>query len=224
MLNFFIFKSMKLHIEKFTFNPFQENTYIIYSDTQEAVIIDPGCYFPHEQSTLDAFISEKQLRILAVLGTHAHIDHVLGNDYVCKKYAVPYYLHNADLVTLSMMERTATMYGFDAAIPSPLPTQELTDGQDLVLGSLTFKVIHTPGHCPGHVVFYNAENNFVINGDVLFAGSFGRVDLPGGDLETLKRSIKDKMFHLPEDTIVYCGHGPETTIGAEKRSNYILQY
>ncbi len=215
---------MKLNVAKFTFNPFQENTYIVYSETKDAVIIDPGCYFPHELAEIETFIKENGLNLLAILGTHAHIDHVLGNASVTKKYKVPYYLHKDDLVTLDMMDRTAQMYGFDAAEASPAPTHLLEDAQTLQFGDLTFTVMHTPGHAPGHVVFYNSENGFVINGDVLFAGSFGRVDLPGGNLETLKKSIFEKMFELPESTIVYCGHGPETTIGKEKQTNYIHQY
>ena len=215
---------MKLHVQKFTFNPFQENSYIIYADTKEAVIIDPGCYFAHERAELDDFIASKQLKVLALLGTHAHIDHVLGNDHVINKYDCPYYLHEADLVILEMMSRSAEMYGFDAAIPSPHPTHSLEHGKMLEFGAIKLQVYHTPGHAPGHVVFYNADNNFVINGDVLFAGSFGRVDLPGGDINILKNSINEVMFTLPEETVVYCGHGPETTIGKEKVSNYILQY
>ena len=105
-----------------------------------------------------------------------------------------------------------------------MPNQMLTDQQELFFDDISIKVLFAPGHCPGHVVLYFPENNIVINGDVLFKGSFGRVDLPGGDLETLKKSIHNVMFNLPEDTKVYCGHGPETTIGAEKRSNYILSF
>lgn len=215
---------MKLNVAKFTFNAFQENTYLVFSETKDAVIIDPGCHSAQEQAQVSDFIAANNLNLLAVLGTHAHIDHVFGNDYMINKYAIPYYLHEADLGTLAMMERTANMYAIPNVIPSPQPTYYLTDNQDLVIGDISFKVLFTPGHAPGHVVFYNEENGFVINGDVLFAGSFGRVDLPGGDIEVLKDSIKNKMFTLPEETVVYCGHGPETTIGKEKSSNYILHY
>ena len=115
-------------------------------------------------------------------------------------------------------------YGFEKYKTSPDPDEYLIDQSEISFGLMKFKIHHTPGHAPGHVVLYNQENKFVINGDVLFNGSFGRVDLPGGDLETLKNSIFDVMFQLPEDTIVYCGHGPETTIGKEKKDNYIHQF
>jgi glyoxylase-like metal-dependent hydrolase (beta-lactamase superfamily II) len=123
-----------------------------------------------------------------------------------------------------MVESYAHVYGFENYKVSPQPTHDLYDGMNLILEDIELHVQHTPGHCPGHVVFYNEENKFVINGDVLFQGSFGRTDLPGGDLEILKQSIFSTMFNFPEDTIVYCGHGPQTTIGREKQTNYILQF
>lgn len=215
---------MKIFVEVFTFNPFQENTYVVYSETGDAVIIDPGCYERHEQELLTSFIEERKLTIHAILNTHGHIDHVLGNAFAIKTYSVPLYIHEQDVVTLNSVVNYAHVYGFDKYTPSPEADHFLIGGETLSFGDLTFEVIFTPGHAPGHVVFYNQENNFVINGDVLFQGSFGRVDLPGGDLETLKRTIFDTMFQLPNDTVVYCGHGPATTIGQEKISNYILKY
>ena len=215
---------MKIFVQAFTFNPFQENTYVVYSETGDAVIVDPGCYETHEQLMLTSFIEERKLTIHAVLNTHGHIDHVLGNSFTTKKYSVPLYIHELDIVTLSSVVNYAHVYGFEKYTPSPDADVILKGGEQLTFGDLTFEVIFTPGHAPGHVVFYNQENNFVINGDVLFQGSFGRVDLPGGDLETLKRTIFDTMFQLPIETVVYCGHGPATTIGQEKLSNYILQY
>jgi len=215
---------MKIFVEAFTFNPFQENTYVVYSETSDAVIIDPGCYEPHEQQLLTSFIEERKLTIHAILNTHGHIDHVLGNTFTTKKYSAPLYIHEQDIVTLSSVVNYAHVYGFEKYIPSPDADVILKGGEQLSFGDVSFQVLFTPGHAPGHVVFYNAENNFVINGDVLFQGSFGRVDLPGGDLETLKRTIFETMFELPIETVVYCGHGPATTIGQEKVSNYILQY
>lgn len=215
---------MKIFVQAFTFNPFQENTYVVYSETGDAVIIDPGCYETHEQLMLTSFIEERKLTIHAILNTHGHIDHVLGNSFTTKRYSAPLYIHEKDVVTLSSVVNYAHIYGFEKYTPSPDADIILKGGEQLTFGDLTFEVIFTPGHAPGHVVFYNQENNFVINGDVLFQGSFGRVDLPGGDLETLKRTIFDTMFQLPIETVVYCGHGPATTIGQEKLSNYILQY
>jgi glyoxylase-like metal-dependent hydrolase (beta-lactamase superfamily II) len=213
-----------ISVQKFSFNGFQENTYVVFDQQKNCVVIDPGCYERHEEQELLSFIQDNDLTPLALLNTHAHIDHVLGNQFVLETFSIPFYLHENDLNTLNSVENYAHLYGFGAYKKAPNPTHFLSDGDELVFGSIKFKVNYTPGHAPGHVVFYNEENNFVINGDVLFNGSFGRVDLPGGDLETLKNSIFNVMFKLPDETLVYCGHGSETTIGKEKRSNYILQF
>lgn len=215
---------MKLHIEQFTFNPFQENSYIIYSESGDAVIVDPGCYERSEELAIVEFLETKNLKLHAILGTHAHIDHIFGNQFIMSTFQVPYYLHQADVVTLGAGTLTANKYGIPGFKESPQPTHFLEDQQDLKFGDIELKVLFTPGHAPGHVVFYNQENAFVVNGDVLFAGSFGRVDLPGGDIEILKNSIFKTMFELPDETVVFCGHGPATTIGKEKASNYILNF
>ena len=158
----------------------------------------------------------------ALLNTHAHIDHVLGNSFIQENFNLDYYLHEEDLKTLNAVPNYAHLYGFQGYKVSPQPTTILKGGEKLVFGDIELDVYFTPGHAPGHVVFYNKENKFVINGDVLFRGSYGRVDLPGGSMEILKKTIAEVMFKLPDDTIVYCGHGPSTTIGVEKRSNHIL--
>lgn len=215
---------MKISVQPFTFNGFQENTYVVYTSDGDAVIIDPGCYEKEEEEILSQFIDENNLTVRALLNTHAHIDHVLGNAFVMKKYAVDLYLHKEDIQTLASVANYAHVYGFEKYNPSPESTNLLNGGETLNFGGLTFDVYFTPGHAPGHVVFYNEENKFVINGDVLFSGSFGRVDLPGGNIDVLKKSIFDTLFKLPEDTTVYCGHGSSTTIGKEKATNYILQF
>lgn len=215
---------MGVKVHSFQFNPFQENTFVVYDQEKNCVIIDPGCYERHEEEVLFGFIEENKLRPIALLNTHAHIDHILGNAAVKSKYDIPFYIHKEDLTTLHSVESYAHVYGFEKYIPSPDPDDYLIDNSELVFGAMKFKIYHTPGHAPGHVVFFDQENKFVINGDVLFNGSFGRIDLPGGDLETLKKSIFEVMFQLPDDTIVYCGHGPETTIGKEKQDNYIHQF
>ena len=215
---------MGVKVHSFQFNPFQENTFVVYDQEKNCVIIDPGCYERHEEEVLFGFIEENKLKPLALLNTHAHIDHILGNAAVKSKYDIPFYLHKEDLTTLHSVKSYAHVYGFEKYIPSPDPDDYLIDNTELVFGAMKFKIYHTPGHAPGHVVFFNDENKFVINGDVLFNGSFGRIDLPGGDLETLKKSIFEVMFHLPNDTVVHCGHGPETTIGKEKKDNYIHQF
>lgn len=215
---------MGVTVHSFQFNPFQENTFVVYDQEKNCVIIDPGCYERHEEEVLFSFIEENKLKPIALLNTHAHIDHILGNAAVKSKYDIPFYLHKEDLTTLHSVKSYAHVYGFEKYIPSPDPDDYLIDNTELVFGAMKFKIYHTPGHAPGHVVFFNDENKFVINGDVLFNGSFGRIDLPGGDLETLKKSIFEVMFHLPNDTVVHCGHGPETTIGKEKKDNYIHQF
>lgn len=210
-----------MQVQKFTFNPFQENTYVLYDETKECVIIDPGCYDKNEQEALKLFIEENGLKPVKLLNTHCHIDHVLGNFFVANTYELDLYMHKDDVVTLNNIPSYAHVYGFGAYQLSPEPSHFLEDGDKVKFGNSELDVIFTPGHAPGHIVFYSAKDSFVINGDVLFQGSFGRVDLPGGDFQTLKDSILNKMFTLPEDTIVYTGHGGETTIGIEKSSNPI---
>lgn len=214
---------MKSQVKKFTFNGFQENTYVVH-DGEKCVIIDPGCYERHEKEELLTFIETNGLTPVALLLTHAHIDHVLGCSFVLDNFDIDFYIHRNDLQTLESVSGYAHVYGFPGYTPPKEPTHILEGGETLSFGELTFDVLYTPGHAPGHVVYHQPEDAYVINGDVLFAGSFGRVDLPGGDMEILKKSIHEIMFQLPEETTVYCGHGGETTIGHEKRTNYILQF
>ena len=215
---------MALTIHSFQFNAFQENSYLVWDENKNCLIIDPGCYSSAEQLEFSNFIKENNLKPIALLNTHAHIDHVLGNAFVIEKFKIDYYLHKEDLTTLNAVSTYAHLYGFDGYVPSPQPTHLFENNQKLSFGNIKFTVHHTPGHAPGHVVFHFEEDQFVINGDVLFQGSFGRVDLPGGNLETLKNSIFNILFKFPDETKVFCGHGPETTIGREKKFNYILQF
>ena len=214
---------MSITVQKFVLNPFQENTFIVH-DNDVCVIIDPGCYQKHEQDAIVDYIESNNLTPQAILLTHAHLDHVFGCDFVQKKFNLDVYMHEKDIYTLEMGERSATTYGIPGFIQPETPNKLLKGDEILEFGTMKFKVLFTPGHCVGHVVYVNEEENFVINGDVLFAGSFGRTDLPGGDMATLKKSILEVMFELPETMVVYSGHGPETTIGQEKRTNYILQF
>lgn len=213
-----------MQIHSFTFNGFQENTYVVSGENSSCVIIDPGCYDRFEEQELSGFIERNQLTVKAVLNTHCHIDHILGNAYCLEKWSVPLYAHKEELFTLSMAERSAQMYGLQGYRPSPEPTDWLEDHQELVIDDLRFQVIFGPGHCVGHVAFYNENEHLLIGGDILFRGSFGRTDLPGGSMEILKKTIHERMFTLPEETVVYPGHGPATTIGAEKKTNYILEF
>ncbi|MBM3917245.1 MAG: MBL fold metallo-hydrolase [Sphingomonadales bacterium] len=213
---------MSIQVQAFTFNAFQENTYVVHNG-RDAVIFDPGCYARQEEAILFEYVQINELKVHATLFTHAHIDHILGASFCQKQFGAPSYLHPDDHFTWESVKNYAHLYGFENYKEVEIPSQLLFDQQTLQFGALTFKVFHTPGHSKGHVVFYN-EQGFLINGDVLFNGSFGRVDLPGGDLETLKKSIFDVMFKFPEQTVVYCGHGTQTTIGQEKNTNYILEF
>lgn len=212
-----------VHVEKFVFNAFQENTYVV-DDGSVCVIIDPGCYSREEQAQLFNYIDEKELKPVALLLTHAHIDHVLGCHSVLNNYSIDFICHKKAVDTLRAVQSYAAVYGFPAYTEASLPTLFVDEGEVLTFGDISMKVMHTPGHSVGHVVYYLENEGILINGDVLFAGSFGRVDLPGGNMDELKHSIIDRLFKLPENTIVYSGHGGETTIGREKTSNYILQF
>jgi len=188
------------------------------------VIIDPGCLFKQEQAELSGFIEKNDLKVLAILNTHCHLDHIFGNYYCVEKYNVDLIIHKEDLFTLSMAERSAEMYGINEFVNSPEPNRFVEDNEIISFGDLTFKVIFGPGHAVGHVAFYSEENNLLIGGDILFKGSFGRTDLPGGSMDVLKETIFNRIFTLPDNTTVVSGHGPTTTVGEEKESNYILQF
>lgn len=209
---------MATQIQVFTFNPFMENTYVVYDDSKECVIIDPGCYERSEQLALQNFIAQNGLQVKHLLNTHCHIDHVLGNAFVMHQFGVPLAIHEIEKAQLKAVESYAPSYGFAQYQPSEASLW-LKEGDVVRFGTTELRVMFTPGHAAGHVVFVCDAAGFVINGDVLFQGSIGRTDLPGGDFNTLIHSIQQKMFLLPDETVVYCGHGPSTTIGYEKRTN-----
>ncbi len=207
-----------MQVEVFTFNPFMENASVLYDETKECVIVDPGCYEKHEQMELEKFIIDNGLVVKKLLNTHCHVDHVLGNAFVKRTWGVDLYMHKEDLPTLKSVEVYAAGYGFQSYEPTDAD-QFIDEGDQIKFGNTTLEVYFTPGHAPGHVVFYHKESDVCIGGDVLFQGSIGRTDLPGGDFDTLAQSIKEKMYTLPDKTIVYPGHGPTTTIGEEKIHN-----
>ncbi|WP_375417883.1 MBL fold metallo-hydrolase [uncultured Hymenobacter sp.] len=212
-----------MKVVSFTFNTFAENTYLLIDEASGATaIVDPGCYAPAEQQELKNYIETQQLKVELLLNTHAHIDHVLGNSFVLSIYpGIPFLLHPADLPTLRAVPTYAGPYGFAGYQPAE-PTGELTAGQRVRLGQAELEVRFTPGHAPGHVVFCHPDSQQLVGGDVLFRGSIGRTDLPGGDHATLLRSIRAELLTLPDETTVYPGHGPATTIGAERQSNPFL--
>lgn len=208
-----------MEVKKFTFNPFQENTYVLHDATKECVIVDAGCYYPQELEDLKTFISENELKVTKLISTHSHLDHVFGNKVVLDFFKVPLGIHPEDEITLDALERTASTYGIPNVFKSPEPDFYFNHGDFVEFGETKLEVRFVPGHAPGHVVFVNHKEGIVINGDCLFSGSIGRTDLPGGDHDLLITKIKEELFTLPSDFIVYTGHGPETTIGAEKSSN-----
>lgn len=207
-----------LRVKSFIFNPFQENTYVLFDDTKECVIVDPGCYEKAEQQELVDFIEENNLTVKLLLNTHCHIDHVLGNYFVKNKYKVDLCLHPMEEPILKAVQTYAPNYGFHQ-YSSTTPDIHLKEGEKVIFGDQAMEIIFAPGHSPGHVCFYSIPDKILIGGDVLFKNSIGRTDLPGGDHDTLIESIQEKLFILPDDVTVYSGHGPTTTIGYEKRSN-----
>ncbi|WP_422360827.1 MBL fold metallo-hydrolase [Reichenbachiella sp.] len=207
-----------IQIQNFVFNPFMENTYVLYDETKEAIVIDPGCYEQAEKDELTDFIESNELKVVKLINTHCHIDHVFGNAFVKKKYGVSLVIHKEDEATLKSVEVYAPAYGFQN-FETTEAEEFFAEGDQVKFGNSALDIFFTPGHAPGHVVLVNQEQNICIGGDVLFDGSIGRTDLPGGDFDTLIKSIHEKVFALQDDTVVYPGHGGTTTVGKEKVSN-----
>lgn len=208
-------------IKTFEFSPIRENTYLLYNEFNECVIIDPGCYFQEEKDELTAFIKSNNLRPVLLLNTHCHLDHVFGNKHVAETYGLKLHIHPLEKKLLEYAPTSGLMYNL------PFDNYEgelafIEEGDTLAVGGDELKVIFTPGHSPGSISFYCASQSFIISGDVLFQRSIGRTDLPGGDLQTLIGSIREKLLVLPDDTTVYSGHGPSTTIGMERKHNPFL--
>jgi hydroxyacylglutathione hydrolase len=210
-----------INIQTFTFNAFQENTYVLFDQTRECVIIDPGCYDNQEQRILSDFIEQNQLKPVKLLNTHSHVDHILGNRFVADKFKLKLAMNEHDLAGLRRTVDYGRVYGFQVD-ESPEPEEFLNEGDEVLFGESRLEVLFTPGHSPGSITFYNQLQNFIISGDVLFLQSIGRTDLPGGHHQTLIESIKNKLFVLGEKCTVYPGHGPSTSIGYEKINNPFL--
>jgi glyoxylase-like metal-dependent hydrolase (beta-lactamase superfamily II) len=200
---------MSVHL--FTFNAFQENTYLLINKAQQAIIIDPGMTDESEDSVLFDFIEKRGVTPILLLNTHCHIE----------KYGIPFYAHEKDLPTLERGAAASMMWNIPYRL-SPQPTHFINEGDRIEFGEHSLDVLFVPGHAPGHVVFIDHQHEMVIGGDVLFKGSVGRVDLPGSNKEDLIKSIQEKMYALPDQYVVHPGHGPATTIGEEKVSNYFI--
>ncbi len=210
-----------LKIKSFTFNPVQENTYLLYNEFNQCIIIDPGCYFDEEKEQISTYISENSLHPVMLLNTHCHLDHVFGNKFIAETYQLTLQIHEKEKLVLSYAPTSGLMYN--------LPFDNYTGafiylkGDDkILLGQDELQIIEAPGHSPGSICFFCAKQHFLIGGDVLFRGSIGRTDLPMGDHQGLLKNIKTKLLVLPAETVVYSGHGPATTIGEEKLTNPFL--
>lgn len=210
-----------IHIKAFTFSPISENTYVLYNNDGKAIIIDPGCYFPNEQETLKDFLTDNSLSPVYLLNTHCHLDHVFGNKWVHETYGLEPHLHPNEQAMLALAPVSGERWGLPFQNYTG-PLHFLNDGDTVLLGETEIQVFLTPGHSPGSICFYIPSQGDLIGGDVLFRGSIGRTDLPGGDSETLLNSIREKLWVLPDETVVYSGHGIKTTIGYEKRNNPFL--
>lgn len=212
-----------MQIQVFTFNQFFENTIIVFDKTKECVIIDPGCYTISEKDTLQKYISINNLIPVKLINTHCHIDHILGNNFIAKTYDLELEMNANDMELIKSSNEIAQLYGFTDYEMSPLPKKFLNEGDTLEFGNSQFKILFTPGHAPGHISLYSEKDGLLISGDVLFNNSIGRTDLAGGNYDLLIESIKNKILTLNDNTIVYCGHGPSTTIGNERLNNPFLK-
>jgi glyoxylase-like metal-dependent hydrolase (beta-lactamase superfamily II) len=210
-------------IQDFCFSAFQENTYVLYNELKEAIIIDPGCYTRIEEKMLTDFIRKENLKPTLLLNTHCHLDHVFGNNYVSETYGLTAHIHPNEQIVLDRLPEAAAKWGVptDAYKGS---IQYIQEGEMIQFGSDRFKVLLTPGHSPGSVCFYHAEQNFMIGGDLIFKDGVGRTDLPGANPLDLIKSIRTQIFPLPDSLTIYSGHGPATTWGREKEHNPYIKY
>ena len=207
-----------LQIKLFEFSPIQENTYVLYNEFNDCLIIDPGCYYYDEKDELVNFLIKMDLKPKMLLNTHCHLDHVFGNKFIAEKFGLTLQIHRNEKLVLDFAPKSGLLYNlpFDNYNGDFIYLEE---GNKILLGNDELTVIEAPGHSPGHICFYCAAQHFIISGDVLFKRSIGRTDLPGGNHETLLKNIREKLFTLPGETKVYSGHGPVTTIGEEKNQN-----
>lgn len=201
----------------FTVNPFQQNTYLL-THASKAVLFDAGFFNASEHHQLAQSLKQENADLEAIILTHAHIDHVIGLEDVKAKYDVPVYLHPDDQYLWENYMSHAAMFGVDVT-PFSFEPEWIQENPQLSIGSFTMDARHTPGHAPGHLSFYFKDEGFAISGDALFQGSIGRTDLYKGDFDILEKSIRTQLYTLPDETVVYSGHGPATTIGNEKATN-----
>ncbi len=211
-----------IEVKAFIFNEFQVNTYILSDESGACVIVDPGCNNERSRNELSGYISARALQPVMLINTHGHIDHIAGNGFIQSAYGIPLAMNNQDSFLLGRARHFADLFAFHAE-ESPLPERNLEEGDEVHFGHSVLSVIHIPGHSPGSILLYSGESRLLISGDVLFNGSVGRSDLPGGDHKTLISGITGKLMVLPRETVVYPGHGPATTIGHEYDTNPFLR-
>jgi len=209
-------------VVRFTFNPFQENTYLVIDQTKQCALFDPGCASAAERDELARYIDAEELQPVRLINTHCHLDHIFGNAFVARRYGLELEIHRQELPVLQGAPASAQLFGIDFREELIEPGRFLAEGQEVVFGHTRLQVLLTPGHSPGSLSFYHAAEGFLISGDVIFQGSIGRTDLPGGDMATLLRSIREKLLPLGDEVVVHSGHGPDTTIGHERRTNPFL--
>jgi glyoxylase-like metal-dependent hydrolase (beta-lactamase superfamily II) len=213
-----------MNVKIFEFNPISENTYVVYDETKECVIIDPGCFFPDEKALLLNFILDNDLALKRLLNTHLHFDHIFGNNFVYEQFHLETEANKGDEFLLEQLPTQLQMFGFkNESAEIPRISKYLNENDVVTFGNQRFIVLEIPGHSPGSIIFYNQDAGCVFVGDVLFRGSVGRTDLAGGSHEQLIAGIKSKLLTLPKETVIYSGHGPLTTIGEEIKSNFYLQ-
>lgn len=211
-----------IKIERFVFNTFQVNTYLLYDETGECIVIDAACYDDEETRELAGFIESRKLNLVRNINTHCHIDHVLGNDFISQTYKILPEYHQNSVPFFMTVREIGFSFGFKLdRIPEAV--RFISNGEEITWGNSSVTAFYTPGHAEGSICLHNKQQGFVITGDVLFKDTIGRTDLPSGDFDQLMNSIKTKLFTLPDDTIVYPGHGPETTIGYEKVNNPFIR-
>ena len=210
-------------IQDFCFSAFQENTYVLYNELKEAIIIDPGCYTRIEEKILSDFIRKENLTPTLLLNTHCHLDHVFGNNYVSETYGLTAHIHPNEQIVLDRLPEAAAKWGAPTEAYKG-PIQYIQEGEIIPLGNDAFKVLLTPGHSPGSVCYYHVEQDFMIGGDLIFKDGVGRTDLPGANPLDLIKSIREQIFPLPDSLTIYSGHGPVTTWGREKEHNPYIKY
>lgn len=211
-----------IEIKKFTFNPIMENTYVIHDETLEAAVIDAGCYSDAEKNQLKKYIDDNNLIIKRVLNTHLHFDHQFGNRFLFESFGIKPEAHPADEFMLERVKVNAVIYGFRVKEDAQELGAYLVENQEIKIGNITLTCFHIPGHAPGHLVFHCEKEKNLFSGDVIFKGSIGRTDLEQGDYASLIKGINAKIMILPDDTKVYPGHGPSTTVGYERQFNPYL--